>query len=170
MANKETDVLKSLVQKTELDKPSFNFTDLVMKEVEAQEPVINPVLKALLKRNGIENPSIDFTHSIIARIEEGDLRATHKPIVSQKTWLIIISAIAFFVLYLGLSNQTPISPDGLTPYFISIGNALNAILTNVNSVPSLYLIIFISISVLLVMDYLLRTRFQSHETKSRASL
>jgi hypothetical protein len=170
MANRKADALKSLIQKTELDTPSLNFTNLVMEEVEAQEPVINPMLKALLKRNGIEDPSIDFTHGIIAQIEAHNLRTAYKPIISQKVWRIIISMVVFLVFYLVFSEQASKPTDGLTPYLISIGNTLNTILTNVNSVPSLYLITFISISALLVMDYLLRTRFQSHETKSRASL
>lgn len=165
MANKKSNDLKNLIQKTELDTPSLNFTDLVMKEVEVQEPIINPVLKTLLKRNGLENPSIDFTHSIITQIEAYDLHTTYKPIISQKVWLIIISAIVFFVSYFYFSEQASKSPSGLTPYFISIGNALNTILTSVNSVPSVYLITSISIGALLVMDYLLRTRLQSHDTK-----
>jgi hypothetical protein len=170
MTNRKTDALKRLIRKTELDKPSLNFTNLVMEEVEAQEPIINPMLKALLKRNGIEDPSIDFTHSIIAQIEAHDLRTAYKPIISQKVWLIIISIVVFLVFYLGFSEQASKPTDGLTPYFIGIGNTLNTILTSVNSVPSLYLITFISMSALLVMDYLLRTIFKSHETKSRASL
>jgi hypothetical protein len=140
-----------------------------MEEVEAQEPVINPVLKALLKRNGIEDPSIDFTHRIIAQIETRDFHTTYKPIISQKAWLIIISMVVFFVFYLGFSEQASKPTDGLTPYFIGIGNTLNTILTNVNSVPFLYLITFISISALLVMDYLFRAICQSHGTKSQAS-
>lgn len=168
MARKKRDELKDLIQKVELDKPSLNFTDLVMEEVEVQEPIINPALKVLLKRNGIETLSIDFTHSIITQVEVHDFHTTYKPIITKKAWLVIISVVVFFVLYLGSSEQTLKSPDGLAKYFTSIGNKLNTILINVNSVPSLYLITFISVSALLVMDYLLRIPSQSHGTKPRA--
>jgi hypothetical protein len=168
---KKRDELKSLIQKVEWDKPSLNFTELVMEEVEAQEPVINPDLKVLLKRNGIENLFPDFTHSIITQVEAHDFHTTYKPIITKKAWFIIISMILIFVLYLSFSEQTSKSPGGgLTPYFINTGNLLNIILTNVYYIPALYLVTFISISTLLIMDYLLRTKGQSHEAKSRASL
>jgi hypothetical protein len=171
MARKKRDELKSLIQKVERDKPPLNFTDLVMEEVEAQESVINPDLKVLLKRNGIENLSPDFTHRIMTQVEARDFHTRDKPIITKKAWLIIISAILVFVLYLSFSEQTSKPPGGgLTPYFINIGNTLNIILTNVYSIPALYLVTFISISTLLIMDYLLRTKGQGHEAKSRASL
>jgi hypothetical protein len=169
MARNKRNELKSLIQKVELDKPSHDFTGLIMEEVKAQkEAVINPALKSLLKRNGIEMPSIDFTQNIMTLVEVHDFQPTYKPIISKKVWFIIISVVAFFVLHLSSSEQTLKSPYGLTTYFIRIGNKLNAILTNVNSVPSLYLITFISLSALLVMDYLLRIRSQSHGAKPRA--
>jgi hypothetical protein len=169
MSRKKRDKLKSLIQKVELDEPSHDFTGLVMEEVKAQkEAVINPALKSLLKRNGIEIPSIDFTQSIMTLVEAHDFQPTDKPIISKKVWLIIIYVVVFFALHLGSSEQTLKSPYGLTTYFIRIGNKLNTVLTNVNSVPSLYLITFISLSALLVMDYLLRIRSQSHGTKPRA--
>jgi hypothetical protein len=168
MASEKRDELKSLIQKLELDKPSLNLTEFVMEEIEAQEPVINPALKSLLKRSGIENVPIDFTPSIMTLVEVHDFQPTYKPVISKKVWLIIISVAAFFVLHLGSSEQTLKSPSGLTTYFIRIGNKLNTILTNVNSVPSLYLVTFISLSALFVMDYLLKIRSQSHGTKPRA--
>jgi hypothetical protein len=165
MGNKKRDPLKSLIRKVEPDTPSLNFTDLVMEEVQAQEPVINPALKALLKRNGIENPSSDLTHRILAHIEAQGVHTTYKPIITKKAWSIITAAVVLFVTFLGYSDQTSKSPEGLTPFFISIGHTLNAVVTNTNTTPSLYLLTFISIGVLLVMDYLL-TGARSHETKS----
>src|SRR4051812_17151041 len=167
MPSKKRDELKSLIQKVELDKPSLNFTDLVMEEIKSPEPVINPALKILLKRNGIENLSMDFTHRIITQVEGHDFRTTFAPIVTRKAWFIILSAISVFVLYLVLSKPTV---GGLTHYFVDIGNALNIILTNVYSIPSLFLITIISMGTLMLMDYLLRIRNQSHQTKSGATL
>ncbi len=162
MPNKKRAPLKSLIRKVELDKPSLNFTDLVMEEVMAQkEAVITPALKSLLKRNGIENASINFTQTVMVQVKVRDFHATHESIVPKKIRLIIISAMVLLVLYLGLSEQDPRSTDGLAKYFIDVGNALTTILTSVNSTPSLYLITIISLGGLLVTDYLLRTRRQS---------
>lgn len=171
MSNKKRDPLKSLIRKVEPDKPSLNFTSLVMQEVKAQkEAAINPVLKALLKRNGIEKPSKEFTQSVLAHVEARDFQTTDKSIISKKAWLIIISGIVFLVLYLGLSEQTPMSPGGLTLYFIDIGSALSTLLTSVNSISLLYPITVISLSGLLVADYVIRIGSQSQGKKSRASL
>jgi hypothetical protein len=166
MTNKKRDPLKSLIRKVKLDKPSLSFTDLVMEEVKAQkEAVINPALKSLLKRNGIENPSIEFTRSVITQVEALDFQRTYKSIITKKVWLIIISGIGLLVLYAGLSGETLKSPEGLTRYFIDIGNALSTLLSRVNFIPPLYAITFISLGGLLVTDYLLRIRSQSQETK-----
>jgi hypothetical protein len=158
MANRKADQLKKLIQKVELDTPSLNFTDLVMEEVAAQEPVVNPALKVLLKRNGMEHPSLDFTQGILTQLEARDLRKSHQPIIPQRAWLIINCVIVSLVVYLGFSEQSSNSTDGLTPYLISMGNLLNTVFTSIESLPSLYLITFISASALLVIDYLIKKR------------
>ena len=168
----KNDILKLLIQKVELDKPSRDFTASVMKEIAVQhEAFLNPELQSLLKRSGIEKPRPGFTQDIMSRVEAADFNVMHKPIISKKVWLIAFAATAgFVVLCLSFSEPESVSPNGLTLYFINLGNTLNTILTNVKSVSSLYLITFISLSALLVMDYLLRIRGRRHETKSRASL
>ncbi len=166
----KNDILKLYIQKVELDKPSRDFTATVMEEIAVQhEALFNPELQSLLKRNGIEKPRPGFTQGVMARVEAADFNIIHRPIISKKVWLIAFATtVAFVVLCLGFSQSESASPNGLTPYFINFGKALNTILTHVKSVPSLYQITFISLSALLVMDYLLRAR--SRETKSRASL
>ena len=49
MTNNKRELLKSLIQKVEPDRPSANFTRVVMEEVMAQrEAVVNPALTSLL--------------------------------------------------------------------------------------------------------------------------
>lgn len=165
------DILKILIRKAELDTLPRNFTAIVMEEIAAQhEAVINPEVKSLLKRSGVEKPLPGFTQCVMAQVEAVDFKAAYKPIINKKVWLIIFAvAVVFVVLCLNFSEPGSSSPNGLTSYFINIGGTLNTILTNVSSVPSLYLITFISLGALLVTDYLLRTRGPSLETKSRAS-
>jgi hypothetical protein len=168
MTDKKRDPLKSLIQKVELDKPSVNFTRVVMEEVKAQkEAVVNPALKSLLKRNGIDDLAIDFTQNVMAKVGMRDFHASRQPIISKKVWFIIISAILFLGLYLGFAEQSSNSPDGPIGYFIDIGNAVTTLLARVNFVPRVYLITVISLSSLLVADYVLRKK--SQEAKSQAS-
>jgi hypothetical protein len=166
MTNEKRDPLKSLIRKVELDKPSLRFTDLVMEEVKAQnEAVTNPALKPLLKRNGVENPSIAFTQKVMAQVEALDSQTTYKSVIPKKVWLAMTSGMVFFVLYLCFSEETLKTPLGLTRYFIHIGNALSAVLTSVNSIPPLYPVIVISVSGLLVTDYLLQIRSQGQNSE-----
>ena len=71
----------------------------------------------------------------MAQVGTRDFHTSPQPIITKKAWFIIISAIVFLGLYLGVSEQTSKSPDGLTRYFIDIGNALTTLLASVNSVP-----------------------------------
>jgi len=170
MTNKKRDPLKSLIQKVEPDKPSVNFTRVVTEEVKTQkEAVVNPALKSLLKRNGIENLPIDFTQNVMAQLGTRDFHTSRQPIVARKAWFIIISAIVLLGLYLGFAEQSSKSPDGVIRYFIDSGNAVTTLLTSVNFVPRVYLITIISLSGLLLTDYVLRKRSQGQDTKSQAS-
>ena len=171
MTNRKKDPLKSLIQKVEPDKASVNFTRAVMEEVKAQkEAVVNPALKSLLKRNGIEELAIDFTQNVMAQVGTRDFHTSRQAIISKKVWFIIISPILFLGLYLGFAEQSLKAPDGPTRYFIDIGNAVTTLLASVNFVPRVYLFTIISLSGLLVMDYVFRKRSQGQETKSQASM
>lgn len=170
MSNKKNDILKIIIQKVELDQPAPNFTDVVMNEVRADahnEVVINLALKSLLMRSSIERPPADFTYNIMSQVKEHNIKATVKPIISKKAWRLIGIAVVFFVGLLLFSEQTSTSPQGLTPYFINLGKMLNAILMNVRAVPPLYFITFISVSVLLLVDYFLNIKVKFHEKHRR---
>ena len=171
MPNKKDDILKKLIQKIELDKPMSNFTSSVMKEIAAEvqnEAVVNSALKTLLKRHGIEKPSVDFTNRVLGQLEEGvNVKMTYRPIISRKAWRVIATVAAIFVMLIGFSEQASTSPQGLTSYFTFVGNTLNIIFLKINTVPSLYSTTFISVSVLLFMDYFIRIKSQGREKGSR---
>lgn len=170
MANKKKDMLKKVIQKVDLDKPTLNFTASVMNEIKAEaedEVVVNPALNSLLKRNGIEKPSADFTRRIMAQVAALDLKTTSKPIIHKNSWYIITTSAVLFAFALSVPQQTSTAPQILTPYLINIGNTLNAIFTSVNAVPSLYLVTFMSTSMLLVIDYLIKIKDQHREKNRR---
>ena len=169
MSNKKNDILKAIIQKVELDQPAPNFTEVVMNEVKAEahnEVVINRALKSLLIRTGIEIPQAGFTRNIMTQIKEHNINATIKPIISKNVWRLIGIAGVFFVGLLLFSEQTSTSPQGLTPYFMNVGKTLNTIFVHSRAVPPLYLITFISVSVLLLVDYILNTKINSEKNRT----
>lgn len=165
MQSKERDLLKHIIHKCELDKPTANFTSVVMEEIVVEDVVtFNPVVRSLLKRYGIEEPSVDFTHRIVTQVYKHKSIASYKPLISFKMRCIIATSLTAFIISLNFSEHASASPTGLTLYLTRFGRMLNAIFMTVKSIPSLYLLTFISLSILLAMDYLLknkRTKTQS---------
>jgi hypothetical protein len=159
MKNRKSDLLKSLIKKTELDKPPLSFTILVMQEIEAsakEEPVTNPELRLLMKRHTMETPSVAFTNEIMAKIQNHDFKIPGEPILSKKGWNILVAAVVIIFTSLVFFEGTSTSADGLTPYLITIGQILNIIFRKVNAISPLYLITLISFGSLFVLDYFLR--------------
>jgi hypothetical protein len=166
MKGKKADILKKLLQKTELDKAPDSFTASVMEEIVSQnEVVVNPALQMLLKRNGVEKPSLNFTDDVMTQVVL-EASSAYQPIISKKAWGRISVAIVLFVLVLAFTGRNQTSPGGLSPYFINTGNAISKFFSNLDSLPSLFMITFFSMGVLLVMDYVLRDRGRSTATKS----
>jgi hypothetical protein len=167
MGNKKDDILKTIIQKVELDKPAVNFTASVMKEVAAEacnEVVVNPALKSILKRNAIEKPALDFTKDIMIKVENLESKTIYKPIITLKAWRIIFTVLICLVVGLIVSDRPSTPPDGLTSYFVRMGDTLNTIFAQANG--SLYLITIFSGGLLLLMDYFLKSKAQTRENRS----
>jgi hypothetical protein len=159
MERKKNDILKKLIQKFELDKPTVNFTESVMKEilVEAnQEVVINAKVKSLLKRNAIDKPPMDFTNGVMTQVKSLEARTKYKPVITQKAWRIIFTVFACLVLGVSISDSTATVPEGLTSYFVQFGDMLNTIFGDANG--SLYLTTIFSTGLLLLTDYVLKIK------------
>ena len=158
MKNRKSDLLKSLIKKTDLDKPQMSFTILVMQEIAAsakEEAVINPELSLLMKRHAMETPSVGFTNEIMAKIQIHNTK-TSEPIFDKKGWNIILVSVAIIFTSLVFFEGTSTKADGLTPYLVTIGHTLNIIFRKVNALSPLYLITVISFGSLFVLDYFLR--------------
>jgi hypothetical protein len=159
MASKKHERLKRILRKIEPEKLPPGFTALVMKEVEAearQEVVVNPALKSLLKRTSLENPPADFTQDVMTRVDGISGRTIYEPIIGKKAWGIILLTITVLIVFLGLNEKTSIAQQSLDTYSVVVGRALNTVFKGTQSIPSLYLMALISLSVLLLMDYFVK--------------
>lgn len=159
MKRKKSDILKKLIQKVEVDRPTVSFTESVMNEVrvgDSQEVVINAGLKSLLKLNAIEKPALNFTQGVMGQLGSLVPRATYEPVITRKAWRIIFAVLIGLTVSVIFSDRPSPTPDGLTSYFVKFGDVLNTIFMDVNV--SLYLTTIFSTGVLLLVDYLLKVK------------
>ncbi len=86
-----------------LEKPSIEFTNNVMHQVNAEEEA----LKSLLSKNGLEGPSLAFASNIMKAVEAAP-KETYTPVISKKVWIFIgLIITAFFTLsFWGLPQST----------------------------------------------------------------
>src|SRR5258706_10521659 len=153
MKNKD-DIVKKCIRSVEPDKPASNFTELVMDDIRAEiqnEVVINPILKSLLQQTGVEKIPAHFTQAVMTQIEVSTHKNGYQPIISKKAWYRIVAAAAVLVVSLGFSGQPSESPQIVTRYFIGLGNGASSIFSGIYTVPSVYLLTVIAISVLLLI-------------------
>jgi len=161
MTKNKDDILIKCIRSIEPDRPASNFTELVMDDIKAEilnEVVINPSLKSLLQQTGVEKPNANFTHRVMTQIEVIDHKNAYQPIISKKAWYQIAAAAAVLIVSLGFSGQASESPQIVTRYFIGVGNGVSSIFSGIYTVPSVYLLTVIAISVLLLIDYFVRDK------------
>lgn len=157
----EKDNLKILLQKVELEEPSANFTAEIMTEITVQNhPIHNPVLKSVLQNEGAEILPEDFTYRVMMAVKS-ESSPLYKPIITKKGWFVIVcSLIAILILLTLLGNNKPL-PRGATSYFMEMGNVMTTLVKNTSS---LFILTFLSVSILLIIDYFLKWNVKTHET------
>jgi len=158
MATEKDDRLKQLIQTLESDKPAPDFTGRVMQEIRTeQEAVISPALKALLQGNAVEKPASDFTTVVMAQVEEMNQQLDEEPIISKRAWYAIAAFVVAVMVAIGFtSGSASPPPNSVTLSVGRIGNSLTTIFAQVKAIPSLFVITFIAISLLFLLDYLLK--------------
>src|SRR5258706_2139095 len=120
------------------------------------EVVINPALKSLLQQTQDEKPHAHFTHRIMAQIEGMGYKNAYQPIISKSVWYWIAAAAAVLIVSLGFSERASNPPQIVARYFIDLGNELSTVFSSINTIPSVYLLTVIAVSILLLTDYYLR--------------
>jgi hypothetical protein len=150
--------LKQLIQQSGTDKPSPDFTAIIMEEVMAQEEiVINPILKSILKRNDRPVLTTDFTRQVMVQIETHQLNKP-QPIISRRTWYTAAAALILLISYIVFFGQPTSVSGGVSTYLVITGNGINSLFKMISSIQPLYAITFVSLSALVVLDYFLKSR------------
>jgi hypothetical protein len=164
MPNKEKHITKKLFKSIDLDSPSIDFTDKVMAKVNivSDEVILKDmVLTSMLKKNSLEVPNPDFSTKIMANVSTNFI-TDYKPIISKKSWNVIFLFFASFIIYVLLAKPTTIQNNSYISKLSMISNNLIADLGNSLAwhiqVPSILIVSILCLSVLLLLDTVLRTK------------
>jgi hypothetical protein len=159
MDNRKTD-LKKLLQTSVPEKPSSDFTPIVMNEVSDvhHELTRTSVLKRLLMETSHEKIPADFTINVIAKLDTPLFHKAHPPVISQRIWWTCLSAVILFLSWILLTGQNYQSPKGVTHYLLSVGNKIATTLSN--EVSSTYVTTLIAVSGLMIIDYVLKNKIR----------
>ena len=157
MGNK-VDRLRSLLRKFELQSPPDDFTEEVMRDIDAMagdKVYTNQKLKAVLSKNLTATPSTGFTYSVLNRVRhQGHSQDHYPPIISKKAWASIVAFVTVCIITsLGVNGEGgQVTELFLTP----IGNYLSTFTANLLE-PLFYLgMIVLSVGLLLLIDYFFR--------------
>ena len=162
MGNRE-DRLRSLLLKFELQSPPDDFTEEVIREIDAMasdKVFTNQKLKAVLSKNLTTAPSTAFTYSVLNRVRhQGQSQDHYPPIISKKAWA---SIITFVMVCLMVSLNVNGDGGQVTELFLSpLGNYLSTLTANFLE-PLFYLgMIVLSVGLLLLIDYFFRNILRS---------
>ena len=136
MQDKEEHNTKKLIQNIDLEKPSIDFTDKVMSN-------LNTITDEALK-------DTELTDNLI----------NYKPIISKKTWSIL------FFIFGGLTIYALISKPSLTfknDYFVEYSTFFDKLIIDLNNfliqsvqVPSILIVSIFCLTLLLLLDSILR--------------
>src|SRR5688500_14615125 len=157
--------LKYLMRKIDISEPTVSYTEEVVKEIEAitkNNVVANDNLKYLLQEHALTTPPTNFTYKILNQARSHSTEPVHKPVISNRTWLII--TLIIFALSVEAIVSKPVAGAGdISLYFISFGRYLNTLSLQFFE-PLFFLgIIIISASLLLTLDFAF---YRMHNSKT----
>lgn len=164
MPDKEKHITKKLLQSIDLDSPSIDFTDKVMAKVNiVPDDIIlkDMILTSLLKKNSLETPNSDFSIEIMAKVSTNSI-VDYKPIISKKSWNIIFFFFLSFITYILFSKPTTTQNHSYISKLSKVSNNLiaelgNSLTQNIQ-IPSILVVSILCLSVLLLLDTVLRTK------------
>lgn len=155
MEEDKEELFKKLIQKSEPDIAGSDFTDQVMKMVQAEEIVLESALRALLVNNKLDQPSLSFEPGIMAQITPVT-RKVEKPIINKNVWYVAAVFFALMIRYsfFSKSSQTTAMDSSL----IKITNAMFDFSNNAGQMPIICFIVIAALCILLLADYFILQR------------
>lgn len=156
------EILIKLIKAIEMEKPSKNFTPIVMREIEVEtsrEVIINPALQSILQVTGPPNLHVDFTGKVMAKLQRPLPLKTVRPLISRNAWVTIAVAFGALVIWLGF-RKPALATQGLTSYLLKVGNSITDAISNLDD-GSVYVATLIAAGGLVVIDYLLKVKHEA---------
>jgi hypothetical protein len=135
----------------------------------------------MMKGIRIDSPSSDFTLKVMSRIQaeaavqKRSVVQDYQPVISKRTWIIMIVAFILFMVYITVSGQDSASSNS-TGMWSRIFSSLNALKTNevssvwqkgvgmFSSIPSIAYLILTATLALWTLDLFLN-RFRHHPSE-----
>jgi hypothetical protein len=144
---------------------------------------IDKQFEEMMKGIRIDSPSSDFTMKVMSRIQaeaavqKRSVVQDYQPVISKKTWIIMIVAFILFMVYITVAGQDSASSDS-TGMWSRIFSSLNYLKSNevssvwqkgvgmFSAIPSIaYLILTATLALWTIDLFLNRQRHQPSEVK-----
>lgn len=156
MEEDSTDHFKMMIKKAGSDEVNADFTDHVMKMVQAEELLQESALRIVLSESAVEKPSRSFEMNVMLQINPA-VRKAEKPIVSKSIWYVIAACYAMIMGY-SLLSKSPQTGIDANPFPLEIESALTGFSLNVFQMPVLFSITIAVLGALLLADYFIHQR------------
>lgn len=157
MKNDKEDTFKQLIQQAALEQPSAEFTESTMNLVraEARQAAVNETaVQALLRQPSlVEIPSPDFSRRIMGEVAAFQAIEV-EPIIPRRAWYLMAASVVLMIAccYLVVTPATTQSAPSV------LESVLIGILGQLETLPLLYPLTIVALSVLMLGDYYLRQR------------
>lgn len=155
MEDEKDDRFRKLIKRAEPDKPGADFTNAIMKRLQAESELDSAKEAALIQllqsHTLVETPSANFSRRVMNQVTVRQSKP-FQPIISTRVWYMIAASLLCVVvsclLLLSSGSSQPAS-SGLDQLLSSVDGTLNAL-------PIQYALTIFALSALMVTDYFLR--------------
>ncbi|WP_020597078.1 hypothetical protein [Spirosoma panaciterrae] len=155
MEDEKDDRFRKLIKRAEPDKPGADFTNAIMKLVQAESELDSAKEAALIQllqsHTLVEKPSANFSRRVMNQVMASSSKPL-EPIISTRVWYMVAASLLFIILFCILlipSGPTQHTSSGLDSFLSSFEGTLDAL-------PISYPLTIFAMSVLMVTDYVLR--------------
>ncbi len=149
---------KLFQQNMEMEKPSQEFTEKVMKKVLASDIKKEKALTSLLQKHTLEQPSLDFTSRVMSGLPQKSPAFVYQPVIGKKVWYFMSAIFIFSVIFITYNlDPTPSQIEIISTYMIKIESIFSFKMPDILTSPLFSISIF-ALSSLLLIDYFIRNR------------
>lgn len=170
MENGKEENLRRLIRETAVEKTALDFTENVLRGIQAEllhENATELALKSLLQKHAVEKPSAAFQASIIEKLNTSQSLKV-EPIITPKAWYAIAAMVAVLLL---AAYIFPSDKSSEIPHFLTLASESVRHLTLPEiSKSSLNIVVLslLGLATLLLADYFMRLKASSYRKLARS--